>query len=176
MTKHALILAALYSTLSYAAERDLRSFDCEAQFKDAHEGSGSFSVVLNDLATPDLENPGIELYWSHLEFAAPFISIKAVMNTERDTEDAEVERDDNPQGRNGWGGTAFYGMILKGTDENPLETLMVVTKADREQQGKTERSYRFAAIKMTADDVDAHSSRSQEKLAEGTFSCTQRTP
>lgn len=175
MSRAFLVLATFATTSAFASERIVRRFECEATYTDAQKKSGSFTAVMTDTAQSDKDFPGSEVFIGELSFQAPFVPGNvAALKTEERSEDVETDRDDDPEGRSGWGGTAFYGQVLKGDTENPQEALLFVTKADREQQGAARRSYRFAALKMIADETNPDGDPRQEALAEGTLVCQQR--
>ncbi len=175
MSRALLVLAALASTTAFASERIVRRFECEATYVDFQKKTGSFIAVMTDISQDDPNFPASEVFIGELSFQAPFVPGDiAALKTEERNEDVETDRDDDPEGRSGWGGTAFYGQVLKGDAENPQEALLLVTKADREQQGATRRSYRFAAVKMIADVSNPDADPRQEALAEGTLFCQQR--
>jgi hypothetical protein len=175
MSKTLLVLAAFASSTAFASERIVRHFECQATYTDTQQKSGTFTAYMVDVANEALDFPGSEVFIGELSFQAPFIPNNvAALRTEERNEDVETDRDDDPEGRSGWGGTAFYGQVLKGDAENPKEALLFVTKADREQQGAARRSYRFAALKMVADETNPDADPRQEPLAEGTLVCQQR--
>ncbi len=175
MSKFLFAFATLVSSTAFASERIVRRFECEATYVDVQKKSASFIAVMTDTAQENADFPGSEVFIGELSFQAPFVpGDVAALKTEERNEDVESDRDDDPEGRSGWGGTAFYGQVLKGDAENPKEALLFVTKADREQQGATRRSYRFAALKMIADVSNPDADPRQEALAEGTLVCQQR--
>ncbi|MEO5667419.1 MAG: hypothetical protein ABIR96_05110 [Bdellovibrionota bacterium] len=175
MTKNILILATFASTLSFAGERIVRSFDCKANYKDSSSQTGSFTATLVDIAQPNEDFPGEEKSISRLEFTANFVPAdKAQLATEARDEDIEGVRDDDPSGRSGWGGSAFYMQITKGTEEAPIEALVLMTKADREQQGQKLRSYEFQIDKRSFETATPDADEKVDLLAQGRLVCTQR--
>ncbi len=89
-----------------------------------------------------------------------------VFSSPRKAEDPETSRDDNPRGRNGWGGMMF----LKTKEDNGFDSqkLMLVTKATRTQMGEKTRTYSLSFFRN--HDLEESSSW----FLTGTLVCEQK--
>jgi len=118
------------------------------------------------------EGTNMDDFIGHFDIDAAFLPFRpAHLQTAEDSEDIESDRDSEE--RDAWGGFAIYGMILKGTIEEPKENLIFAMKADKEQIGARVRSYKFVAQKLIAGESD-DDIPTEVSLAEGTLRCTQK--
>ncbi|HVJ65345.1 MAG TPA: hypothetical protein VM901_08830 [Bdellovibrionota bacterium] len=134
----------------------------------------AFTAKMTDYSLTNPSDPSYLAYVGSMEVAAGFVPQAAKISwTEPRSEDIETDRDDDPHGRNGWGGKAFYAAMLKGDFENPQEVFVLVTMATKEQQGLAVREYEIGAIKMIKPTDQSQQEFKQEVLAEGKMTCKQ---
>lgn len=172
--KSLLVAAAFTSSFSFASDlRALRSFDCQGRYNDlvASTGTGPVRGVMTDYANEGGDESNMDDFIGYFDIDAGFLPLRpARLQTEEDSNDIESDRDSDPEERDGWGGLAIYGMLLKGTIEEPREGIMFAMKADKEQIGARVRTYKFFAQKVVSGGDD--DTNSQIPLAEGTLRCT----
>ena len=135
---------------------DVRSFSCSFSYKlkDGTEVSGS--AAMEDFKYK-FAGESCEVYQSKLVLRSD--KIVAVYATENDNNANDVEevRDDEPNGRSGWGGKQFY-LALSGKTA-------IMTIAKREQIGKSVRDYSLLLLDEN-DDGDL-----LKKVGQGTMTC-----
>jgi hypothetical protein len=135
-----------------AAPQALRTIDCNGTYTDAAGAPQNITLSFTDYSVDDPDFPGEKQFLGEAEVQAAFLPMRpAMMKTEQRNHDLETERDGDPNERDGWGGTAFYGLLLKGTEEDPQEGLALVTQSLREQIGQRIRQYQFAAAHIADD-------------------------
>jgi hypothetical protein len=153
----------------------LRDFRCQAipeALSPNTQAPEAFEIQMTDIAKRDSAESEAFIYNSTLHFKASFmpaLHTGQIPYLEDRSADIETERDDDPESRSGWGGTGFYGF----THELKKESLLFVTKALQEQQGKNVRDYAFAIVHITVDPSGQNPDGLQQIIAQGSMKCRQ---